>query len=64
MTELQKIWLRNLYLEAAEQHKGAAVNEHIWALGSETPEQAADHEYYAKENREFAIMLKEMAEEV
>ena len=64
MTELQKIWLRNLYLEAAEQHKGAADNEHIWALGSETPEQAADHEYYAEENREFAIMLKEMAEEV
>ena len=61
MTETMKIWLKQLYLDAAEQHRGAASNEHLWALGS-TGESAAQHEYYAEENRAFAEILEDMAE--
>ena len=61
MTETMKIWLKQLYLDAAEEHRGAANNEHLWALGS-TGESAAQHEYYAEENRAFAEILEDMAE--
>lgn len=64
MTETMKIWLKALYLEAAEQHYGAARNEHLWALGSDTSEEAAQHEYYADENRAFAMMLEDMAKKI
>lgn len=64
MTETMKIWLKNLYLDAAEQHYGAASNEHLWALGSDTDEEAAQHEYYADENRAFAMMLEDMAKKI
>lgn len=63
LTETQKVWLRQLYLEGAEAHKGTASNCHIAALGSED-EEAAMFEMSAEENREFAEILEKMAKEV
>lgn len=63
MTETMKIWLKQLYLDAAEEHRGAASNEHLWALGSDG-ESAAQHEYYAEENRAFAEILEDMANKI
>ena len=64
MTENMKIWLRALYLDAAEQHYGAASNEHLWALGSDNDEEAMLHEMNADENRVFAMLLEEMANKI
>ena len=64
MTENMKLWLRQLYLEAAEDHLVAASNEHLWALGAPSCEAAAMHEDNADENRAFAMMLREMADEI
>lgn len=61
MTENMKIWLRALYLEAADQHYGAADNEHLWALGAPNDETAMLHEMNAEENRAFAMMFEDMA---
>ena len=64
MTENMKIWLKELYLEAAEEHYGAASNEHLWALGSDNDEAAMLHEMNADENRAFAMMLEDMAKKI
>lgn len=63
LTETQKEWLRQLYLNAAEEHKGAASNCHIAALGSEG-EEAGMFELSAEENRDFAIYLESLARRV
>jgi hypothetical protein len=63
MTETMKFWLRNLYLREAEEHRGAASNWHLAALGSEG-ESAVQCEEYAEENREFADILEKMAKEI
>ena len=64
MTENMKIWLKELYLEAAEEHFGAASNEHLWALGAPTDEASMLHEMNADEHRAFAIMLESMANKI
>ena len=64
MTENMKIWLKELYLEAAEEHYGAASNEHLWALGSDNDETAMLHEMNADENRAFAMTLENMAKKI
>jgi hypothetical protein len=64
MTENMKIWLKKLYLDAAEQHLGAASNEHLWALGSDNNEAAMLHEMNADENRAFAMILQSMANNI
>ena len=64
MTETMKIWLKKLYLEAAEEHYGAASNEHLWALGSDDDEAAMLHEMNADENRAFAMILEDMAKKI
>jgi hypothetical protein len=64
MTENMKIWLKELYLTAAEEHRVAADNEHIWALGSDTEEELLLHEMNAAENRDFADMLISMANKI
>lgn len=64
MTENMKIWLKRLYLEAAEEHYGAASNEHLWALGAPTDEATMLHEMNANEHREFAMMLEYMANQI
>lgn len=63
MTETMKIWLRELYLREAEEHRGAASNFHLAALGSDA-ENAGQLEYYAYENRAFADILENMAREL
>lgn len=60
MSENMKIWLKRLYLEAAEEHRGAAQNEHLWALGSEG-EAAILHAQNSVEHVKFAEILTDMA---
>lgn len=60
MTENMKLWLKHLYFEAAEQHRDAASNEHIWALGSDG-ETAMLHAQNSVEHVKFADMLTQMA---
>lgn len=38
LTENQKMWLTNLLEDEADEVLGAASNEHLWALGSDTME--------------------------
>lgn len=61
LTENMKIWLKQLYLNAAEEHLVAASNERLWALGSDTHEAAALHEANVNEHVAFAEILKSMA---
>lgn len=61
MTENMKNWLKELYLEAAEEHFGTASNEHLWVLGAPTDEASMFHEMNADEHRAFAIILESMA---
>lgn len=60
MSENMKLWLKHLYLEAAEEHRGAAQNEHLWALGSEG-EAAILHAQNSVEHVKFADILTDMA---
>ena len=64
MTENMKLWLKELYLNAAKEHRGAASNEHLWALGSDTEEAMTLHEINAAENMDFADMLTDMANKI
>jgi hypothetical protein len=63
MTENMKLWLKHLYMEAAEQHRGTAQNENIWALGSEG-EAAMLHAQNCVEHVQFAQLLEKMAQDV
>lgn len=64
MTENMKEWLKQLYVDAAEDHLVAASNERLWSLGSDTDEQAIMHMENAKEHWEFADILRNMASEL
>lgn len=64
MTENMRIWLKKLYREAAEDHLITASNEHLWALGSDNNDIAVRHEQNAEEHREFAMMLKDLANNI
>lgn len=64
MTENMKIWLKELYLEAANDHFETASNEHLCALGAPTDEASMLHEMNADEHRAFAMMLKDMANKI
>ena len=64
LTETMKIWLKELYLEKAKDHKETASNCHLWALGSDDAESAAQWEYYTEEHREFAHILECLAKEL
>jgi len=46
----------------AEQHRGAASNEHLWALGSQDSETSAMHEQNAEEHSMLAEMYDKMAD--
>lgn len=63
MTENMKLWLKHLYLEAAEEHRGTAQNEHLWALGSKG-EAAMLHAQNSVEHVEFADLLISMANQL
>lgn len=60
MSENMILWLKRLYLKAAEEHRGAAQNEHLWALGSEG-EAAILHAQNSVEHVKFANILTDMA---
>jgi len=64
LTETMKIWLKELYLKTATDHKDAAYTCHLWALGSEDNESATQWEIYADEHREFAHILECLANEL
>ena len=64
MTENMKEWLRQLYLDAIEDHLVAASNERLWSKGSDTDEAALLHMQNAEEHWEFANILREMADEI
>ena len=64
MTENMKLWLKQLYLDAAEDHLVTASNERLWSLGSDNDEAAILHMENAKEHWEFADILREMSNEI
>ena len=64
MTENMKEWLKQLYLDAAEDHLVAASNECLWSLGSDTDEQVIMHMENAKEHCKFADILRNMANKI
>ena len=64
MNEMQKKWLEDIYLEAAEDHLSVAKHEHLCALGSPDNEIAIIHENSADSHREFANMLMAMAKNI
>lgn len=64
MTEMMKYWLEAMYLQEADDHLEVARLEHLCALGSKDQEIAVIHENSADEHREFARILKEMAEQL
>ena len=64
MTENMKFWLKELYLNEAEDQLETARFEHLCSLGSETMEAATLHEMNADEHREFAKILKDMATKI
>ena len=64
MTENMKIWLKELYLNEANDHLETARFEHLCALGAPNDEASMLHEMNADEHREFANILKSMANEI
>lgn len=64
MTENMKTWLKNLYLQAANDHFETGKFEHNCALGSSTSEMSTLHEMNADEHRAFGLILKQMSEEI
>lgn len=64
LTQSMLGWLKEIYLKAAREHREAASNNHIWALGCKTNEEAAEFEAYAEDNRYFADALEAMAREL
>ena len=58
LTANQRIWLKNLLTEEAEDMKGFASNYHLAALGSEDQETAMGFEIAADERREYANILR------
>lgn len=64
MTYNQKTWLKALYFNAASEFRDGARNMHIMAMGSETQESAVKLEQYADEQRQFAQVLTDMANEI
>ena len=64
MTENMKIWLKELYLNEANDHLETARFEHLCALGAPTGEASMLHEMNADEHRAFAMILEDMANKI
>lgn len=64
LTENMKMWLQQMYRNEAKEQRGTAENCHIFALGSDTQEDAEQFEQFAEEHREFANILDAMADEL
>lgn len=63
LDEIIAIWLGQLFKNEAEEAKGAADNEEIFALGSDD-ESALQHKEHANINRKYAEILTEAYEEI
>lgn len=63
LTDNMRHWFREWCLNEEREQRGAASNNHIFAMGS-TGQSAAQLESYAKENRAFAQILRELAREL
>lgn len=63
-TENMKLWLKELYLEEANDHLETARFEHLCALGAPTGEASMLHEMNADEHRAFAQILRSMASKI
>ena len=63
LTDNMRSWLRNLFLEEAENQMVTAENENLWALGS-TGEAAMLHANNGVEHVQYANLLKMMALEL
>lgn len=64
MTENMKLWLKKLYESEANDHFETARFEHLCALGAPTNEASTLHEMNADEHREFACLLRSMANQI
>ena len=58
------IWLLDLFKNEIDEARGATSNEHLFALGSDDDESAAQHEENAELNRQYAEILKDAYDEV
>jgi hypothetical protein len=59
LTEKMKTWLN----QHAQEHYQYAKNCHIWALSSDTNDEATELELCADEHRAFARTLENLAKE-
>ena len=57
LTKTQKKWLKELLNDEADNALAQAKNNHIWAMGSKTNEEATKHELMADELRGYAKVL-------
>lgn len=63
LTDNMRHWFREWCLNEEREQRGAASNNHAFALGS-TGQSAIQLESYAKENRAYAQILREIAKEL
>lgn len=63
LTDNMRHWFREWCLNEEREQRGAASNNHAFALGS-TGQSAIQFESYAKENRAYAQILGEIAKEL
>lgn len=64
MTDNIRFWLEQLYVNEIEEVSVAASNEHLWALGSNTTEEATQHEMNADELRKYIQILNNLKENI
>lgn len=58
MTDNQKLWYKTMLENEIEESTGASENEHLWALGSDNAESAAQHESYSEEHIDYIAKLE------
>lgn len=59
-----KSWFISLIEEEMDDTLATARNEHLWAMGSDTTEEATQHENYADEHRLYYQFLAKIKEKV
>jgi hypothetical protein len=64
MTDQQLDWLRELLTDASSEALGSASNNHIFALGAQTQEEAIEFEKASDDQREYAHVLLNIAAKI
>lgn len=64
MSELVRIWFRNLYSGEIEEVKSAISNEHLWELGYDGTEPVNPHTENIEVLKEYLAALEEKLEEL